>query len=140
MAERWATFETEPPTWVEFDTGRLAGHRLVAVENGRIVGWAALSPVSARDCYSGVAEHSVYVTEGRRGRGVGHALLEALLAGADAAGIWTVQTSIFPENTASAALHERSGFRVVGRRERIAKLDGRWRDTVLLERRSPTVT
>ena len=139
IATRLATFETEPPTWAEFDAGRLAGHRLVAVEGGRVVAWAALSPVSARDCYSGVAEHSVYVTNGQRGRGVGRALLEALLANADAAGIWTVQTSIFPENAASVALHERLGFRVVGRRERIAKLDGRWRDTVLLERRSPAV-
>jgi L-amino acid N-acyltransferase YncA len=134
-----ATFETEPPTWHEFDTGKLRGHRLVAVEHGEVVGWAALSPTSVRDCYSGVAEHSVYVDESARGRGIGRSLLEALITGADAAGIWTIQTSIFPENAASLALHRRVGFRVVGRRERIAKLDGAWRDTVLVERRTPTI-
>ena len=134
-----ATFETAPPTWEEFDAGRLPGHRLVAVEDGRVVGWAALSPTSKRECYAGVAEHSVYVTEDARGRGTGRALLGALVAGADAAGVWTIQTSIFPENEVSLALHERAGFRVVGRRERIAKLDGEWRDTLLIERRSPLV-
>lgn len=134
-----ATFETEPPPWKEFDKGKLAGHRLVAVELGEIVGWAALSPTSGRECYSGVAEHSVYVAEAARGRGIGRSLLQALIAGADAAGIWTIQTSIFPENAASLALHQRAGFRVVGRRERIAILDGAWRDTLLIERRSPTI-
>jgi phosphinothricin acetyltransferase len=140
IATRLATFEEEPPSWEEFDRGRLAGHRLVAVEAGRVVGWAALSRVSSRECYAGVAEHSVYVAEDGRGRGIGRALLEAVLTGADAAGMWTIQTSVFPENEASIALHERVGFRVVGRRERIAKLDGRWRDTLLLERRSPAVS
>jgi len=134
-----ATFETEPPTWEEFDAGRLAENRLVAVEDGEVVGWAALSPTSRRECYAGVAEHSVYVTESARGRGTGHALMEALIEGAQTAGIWTIQTSIFPENAASLALHEGVGFRVVGRRERIARLDGRWRDTLLIERRSPLV-
>lgn len=134
-----ATFETAPPTWEEFDAGRLPGLRLVAFEDDTLVGWAAVSPTSSRGCYAGVVEHSVYVAEGARGRGVGRALLDALLAAADRAGIWTIQTSIFPENTASIALHERVGFRVVGRRERIAQLDGAWRDTILLERRSPTV-
>jgi len=134
-----ATFETETPSWAEFDAGRLAGHRLVAVEHGRVVGWAALSPTSGRECYAGVVEHSVYVREGRRGTGVGGVLLDALVASADEAGLWTLQTSIFPENAASLALHERAGFRVVGRRERIARLEGRWRDTLLLERRSPRV-
>ncbi len=137
IATRLATFETETPTWEQFDSGRLPEHRLVAVDGGRVVGWAALSPTSSRECYSGVAEHSVYVAEGQRGKGVGAALLEALLASADAAGIWTIQTSIFPENAASVGLHERVGFRVVGRRERIAQLDGEWRDTLFLERRSP---
>ena len=132
-----ATFETEPPSWDEFDRGRLPGHRLVAVEQGEVVGWAALSPTSTRACYAGVVEHSVYVAEEKRGRGVGKALLEALIAGADAAGLWTIQTSIFPENEASVALHRALGFRVVGRRERIARLDDIWRDTVLLERRRP---
>jgi L-amino acid N-acyltransferase YncA len=134
-----ATFETEPPSWEAFDRGRLPGHRLVAVEDGRVVGWAALSPTSARECYAGVVEHSVYVAGDRRGRGVGRALLEALVTGADEGGLWTVQTSVFPENTASLALHERVGFRVVGRRDRIGQRDGVWRDTVLLERRSPHV-
>jgi len=134
-----ATFEPEPPTWAEFDAGRLPGHRLVAVDDGEVVGWAALSPTSARECYAGVVEHSVYVAEKARGCGVGGALMKALVASADAAGLWTIQTSIFPENGASVALHERVGFRVVGRRERIAKLNGTWRDTILLERRSPSV-
>ena len=103
------------------------------------MGWAALSPTSRRACYAGVVEHSVYVAGSARGRGIGRALMAALLAGADAAGIWTIQTSIFPENTASVALHERVGFRVVGRRERIAQHDGVWRDTILLERRARPV-
>ena len=134
-----ATFETEVPSWEEFDRTRLSGQRLVAVDEGEIVAWAALSPTSSRECYSGVAENSVYVTAGARGRGIGRALLGALVAHADSAGIWTIQTSVFPENEASVALHERVGFRVVGRRKRIAKLDGVWRDTLFLERRSPTV-
>jgi L-amino acid N-acyltransferase YncA len=134
-----ATFETGAPSWEEFDRGRLPDHRVVAVDGGEVVGWAALSPTSHRECYVGVVEHSVYVAEAARGRGVGRALMNALVAGADAAGIWTIQTSIFPENAASVALHERAGFRVVGRRERIAKLNGVWRDTLLLERRSAHV-
>jgi L-amino acid N-acyltransferase YncA len=132
-----ATFETEPPSWEQFDVGRLAEHRFVAVEGDRVVGWAALSPTSTRPCYWGVVEHSVYVREDVRGRGIGRALLAALIESADAGGIWTIQTSIFPENEASVRLHEGAGFRVVGRRERIAQLAGVWRDTVLLERRSP---
>jgi L-amino acid N-acyltransferase YncA len=130
-----ATFETETPTWAEFDAGRLPDHRLVAVDGNRVVGWAALSPTSRRECYAGVVEHSVYVEESSQGRGIGRALLEALVASADAAGIWTIQTSIFPENAASLALHLRVAFRIVGRRERIARLNGIWRDTLLLERR-----
>jgi phosphinothricin acetyltransferase len=136
IATRAATFETEPPGWEQFDAGRLPGHRLVAVEDGVVVGWAAVAPVSTRECYAGVVEHSVYVAEEARGRGIGSALLEALVESAEAGGIWTIQSSIFPENAASVRLHERAGFRVVGRRERIAKLDGAWRDTVLVERRS----
>jgi L-amino acid N-acyltransferase YncA len=135
IATRQATFETSTPTWDEFDRGRLRDHRFVAVDGERVVGWAALSPTSLRACYAGVAEHSVYVNESARGRGVGKALMTALLASADAGGIWTIQTSVFPENAASVALHEGLGFRVVGRRERIAQLDGAWRDTLLLERR-----
>jgi L-amino acid N-acyltransferase YncA len=139
IATGQATFETEPPSWVEFDAARFPSHRFVAVEHNEIVGWAALGATSTRDCYAGVVEHSIYVAGHARGRGIGRVLLEALVESTDAAGLWTIQTSIFPENKASLALHERVGFRVVGRRERIAKLDGRWRDTILLERRSPAV-
>jgi L-amino acid N-acyltransferase YncA len=134
-----ATFETAAPTWEAWDGGHLAGHRLVAVADGRVVGWAALSPVSERCAYAGVAEASVYVAADAAGRGVGRALLERLVAGAEAAGIWTVQAGVFPENAASLALHRRCGFRTVGVRGRLGKLDGRWRDVVLLERRSPLV-
>jgi phosphinothricin acetyltransferase len=136
-----ATFETEVPSWLEWDAAHLAEPRLVAVDRGddTVVGWAALTPVSARRCYRGVAEASVYVAAPHRGRGVGRLLLDALVRRADRAGIWTVQASIFPENRASIALHLRCGFRIVGVRERIAKRDGLWRDTVLLERRSANV-
>lgn len=132
-----ATFETEAPAWDRWDATHLAEHRLVARLEGRVAGWAALSPVSDRCAYAGVAEDSVYVASWARGRGVGRALLTALIAGADARGIWTVQTGIFPENAASVALHERCGFRVVGTRERLGRLGGRWRDVLLLERRRP---
>ena len=132
-----ATFETEPPSWAAFDATRKAEGRFVAEDGGAVVGWAALSPVSSRPCYAGVAENSVYVASAARGRGVGTALMEALTAAAAAAGIWTIQTSVFPENAASIALHERAGFRVVGRRERIAELGGVWRDTLFLELRLP---
>ena len=135
IATRTATFETSAPTFEEFDAGRHPEHRFVAVDDGAVVGWAALSPVSSRACYAGVVEHSVYVAEAARERGLGRALMERLIASAEAGGIWTIQTSIFPENAASVALHERLDFRVVGRRERIAQLDGIWRDTILLERR-----
>ena len=136
IATRAATFETEPPEYAEFDARHHTGHRFVAVDDGLIVGWVALAPTSSRACYAGVAENSVYVADSARGRGVGRALMEALLASADAGGIWTIQAGMFPENTASLALHERLGFRLVGRFERIAQLDGVWRDTVLLERRA----
>lgn len=131
-----ATFETEAPPWEVWDQKQLAAPRLVARDGGEVLGWAALSRVSARDCYRGVCEVSVYVASSGRGRGVGRQLLGALVAGAEEAGIWTLQASIFPENEASIALHERCGFRIVGRRERIARLNGMWRDTLLLERRS----
>lgn len=130
-----ATFETSPPADAAFDESHLRDHRLVATENGAVVGWAVVSPTSSRDCYAGVVESSVYVSAAARGLGVGRALMEALLTSTDAAGIWTVQAAMFPENAASVALHESLGFRLVGRRERIARLDGVWRDTVLLERR-----
>ncbi|MGX4692822.1 N-acetyltransferase family protein [Streptomyces sp. JNUCC 63] len=136
-----ATFETAAPTWEAFDTAKLDDHRLVALdEGGRVLGWAAVVPVSDRCAYAGVAEHSVYVHPDARSRGVGRALLDALLSSTDAAGIWTVQSGIFPENTASLALHQRAGFRVVGTRERIGRHHGKWRDVVLVERRSPTVS
>ncbi|HWS88919.1 MAG TPA: GNAT family N-acetyltransferase [Pyrinomonadaceae bacterium] len=132
-----ATFETEAPDWGRWDASHLRACRLVALaEGGRVAGWAALSPVSAREVYAGVAEVSVYVGADFRGRRVGRALLEALVRESEAEGIWTLQASIFPENVASVALHESCGFRPVGRRERVGKLRGRWRDTVLLERRS----
>jgi L-amino acid N-acyltransferase YncA len=135
-----ATFETEVPTWEVWDASHLRGHRLVADLLGEVVGWAALAPVSSRPCYRGVVENSVYVARQARGLGIGRRLLEELIAGAERAGIWTIQTAIFPENRASLALHERCGFGVVGTRERIAKRDGIWRDTVFLERRSKEVT
>ena len=135
IATRLATFETAAPSWEDWDARHLTDLRLVAEDDGEVLGWAALSPTSARACYAGVAEESVYVSESARGRGIGSALLTELLDRADEAGFWTIQTSIFPENAASIALHERCGFRVVGTRERIARLDGAWRDTVLLERR-----
>jgi L-amino acid N-acyltransferase YncA len=136
MRDGLATFETEVPSWEAWSAAHLPEHRLVAELLGEVVGWAALSPASSRRCYAGVAENSVYVARAARGRGVGRVLLERLVRDADATGIWTIQTSIFPENRASLALHERCGFRVVGTRERIARRDGIWRDTVLLERRS----
>jgi L-amino acid N-acyltransferase YncA len=136
IATRQATFETESPSWAEWDADHLAELRFVAERDGQVVGWAALSPASRRPCYAGVAEESVYVAEEARGNRVGTALMGELLAQADVTGVWTIQTSIFPENLASIALHRRCGFRVVGTRERIARLDGAWRDTVLLERRA----
>jgi L-amino acid N-acyltransferase YncA len=135
IATRAATFETEPPDYESFDASHHGAHRLVAVDNGIVVGWVALAPTSSRPCYAGVAESSVYVAESARGRGVGRALLEAVATSAADGGIWTLHAGMFPENTASLALHERLGFRVVGRFERIAQLDGVWRDTVLLELR-----
>jgi L-amino acid N-acyltransferase YncA len=140
MRDGLATFQTEVPSWADWDAAHLPGHRLVADLLGEVVGWAALSPASRRRCYAGVVEDSIYVARGARGLGIGRALLDALVAGSEAAGIWTIQTSIFPENRASLALHERCGFRVVGTRERIAKRDGIWRDTVFLERRSGVIT
>jgi L-amino acid N-acyltransferase YncA len=135
MRDGLATFETEVPAWTAWDSEHLNDHRLVAEIGGEIVGWAALSPASTRRCYAGVVENSVYVAREARGAGIGRLLLHALLEQAKAAGLWTVQCSIFPENRASLRLHERCGFRVVGTREGIARRDGIWRDTVLLERR-----
>ena len=139
IATGHATFETDAPPWEAWDAGHLQKPRLVARAGDEILGWAALSPVSSRCVYGGVAEVSVYVGEEGRGRGVGRALLEALVGESEQAGIWTLQAGIFPENTASVRLHLRCGFREVGRRERIGKLKGVWRDTLLLERRSRSV-
>jgi phosphinothricin acetyltransferase len=132
-----ATFETAPPDWALFDADHLHLHRLVAIQKSEVCGWAALSPVSDRCAYRGVAEDSVYVAAAHRGAGIGRALLRSLLTGADSAGIWTVQAGIFPENVSSVRLHQELGFRVVGIRERIGCLNGRWRDVLLLERRKP---
>ena len=134
-----ASFETTAPGWAAFDAAKLPGHRFTAAgADGQVLGWVAASPVSARRVYAGVVEHSVYIRPGHHRRGIGAALLRALIASTEAAGIWTIQSSLFPENTASLRLHQRAGFRVVGTRERIACHHGRWRDTVLIERRSPT--
>jgi len=133
-----ATFETAAPEWEAWDAGHLPHCRFTARVNGAIEGWAALSPVSNRCVYGGVAEVSVYVSAHSRGAGVGRALLLALVEASEAAGIWTLQAGIFPENAASLALFTRCGFRAVGRRERIGKHQGQWRDTLLLERRSPS--
>jgi phosphinothricin acetyltransferase len=139
IATRSATFETEAPTWERWDAGHLRQCRLVARAGAGVAGWAALSAVSARPVYAGVAEVSVYLGAGHRGIGLGRALLGALIAESERAGIWTLQATIFPENAASLALHRHHGFREVGRRERIARHDGMWRDTIVLERRSRAV-
>ena len=133
------TFEETVPSWGQFDERYLAAPRLVARDGNTVLGWATLAPVSGRECYRGVTENSVYVAAGARGRGVGRALLEELVGRADAAGIWTVQAHMFADNAASRALHEACGFRLVGTRERLARKHGAWRDTALLERRSPAV-
>ena len=135
-----ATFETKVPSWEAWDAGRPREHRFVSEEDGRVAGWIALAPVSQRSCYEGVAEVSVYVAEGARGKGIGSELLAALVESAERVGIWTLQTSVFPENEPSLALLRRFGFRTVGIRERIGKLHGVWRDTVLVERRSEVIT
>ena len=134
-----STFETEAPAWEQWDDAHLQVARLAARDGERVLGWAALSPVSKRRVYRGVAELTVYVSETARGRGLGRALLEALIAESERNGIWTLQASIFPENVASVALHRRCGFREVGRRERIGMMNGRWRDTLLFERRSQSM-
>jgi L-amino acid N-acyltransferase YncA len=134
-----ATFETSAPAWEAFSAARLPAHRYVAVSDGAVLGWVAASGVSERCVYAGVVEHSVYVHPDGRGRGTGRLLLDALIASTEAAGIWTIQSGIFPENTASVALHRAAGFRVVGIRERIGQHHGRWRDVALIERRSPAI-
>ncbi len=141
IATGHATFQDAAPTWARFDADHLPDHRFVAIgSDGTVVGWVAAAPVSGRRVYAGVIEHSVYVDPEARGSGVGLALLDALLTSARAGGVWTVQAGVFPENTASLALHAAAGFRVVGTRERLGRMSygplaGRWRDVVLLERR-----
>jgi phosphinothricin acetyltransferase len=140
VAEGDATFETEPPTWDAFDASHLDGHRFVAVDGtGTVLGWTACVPVSDRCVYAGVVEHSVYVHPDARGLGVGRRLLDALIASTEQAGVWTIQSGVFPENRASLALHASVGFRVVGTREKVGQHHGVWRDVVLIERRSPNV-
>jgi len=136
-----ASFETTAPDWAAFDAAKLPEHRWVATDpaSGEVIGWVAVSPVSDRCVYAGVVEHSVYVASVARGRRVGGALLDALIGSTERGGIWTIQSGIFPENAASVALHTRAGFRVVGVRERLGRHYGRWRDVVLVERRSPLI-
>ena len=131
-----ATFETDVPSWADWDEGHLTQPRLVARDRREVAGWAALAPVSRRPVYAGVAEVSVYVARAARGRGVGRSLLAELVRHADALGLWTLQAGVFPENAASVALHRACGFREVGRRERLGRQHGVWRDVLLLERRS----
>ncbi|MEV6848873.1 N-acetyltransferase family protein [Actinoplanes sp. NPDC051411] len=138
-----ASFEHTAPTWAAFDSSKLGHHRFVAVDHhGRVLGWVAISAVSTRAVYAGVVEHSVYVDPAAHGRGIGRALLQALIDSTETAGIWTIQSGIFPENTASLALHHATGFRTVGIRERIGRHPAhgnRWRDVIFIERRSPLI-
>lgn len=134
-----ATFETSAPCWVSWDSSHIQTCRFVATIDGCVVGWAALSPISDRCVYSGVAELSVYIAENARGYGVGSALMKSLIVESEREGFWTLNAGMFPENKASLALHMKFGFRIVGRRERIGQMQGIWRDTLLLERRSPVV-
>ena len=134
-----ATFETDVPSWEAWDPGHLNEHRFVALADDTVAGWVATSPISDRCAYAGVIEHSVYVAPEAQGRGVGRLLLEGLIVSTEAAGIWTIQSGIFPENVASLALHERCGFRQIGVRERIGRLNGVWRDVVAIERRSVAI-
>ncbi|MCK5635336.1 MAG: N-acetyltransferase, partial [Anaerolineales bacterium] len=131
-----ATLETDPPSFEEWDSSHLADCRLIARRRDQSVGWAALSPVSTRDVYRGVAEVSIYIAVSYRGEGIGKALLNALIEASEGARIWTLESTMFPENAASVRLHKTCGFREVGFRERIGELDGKWRDTILMERRS----
>jgi len=132
-----ATFETEVPAFERWTAAHPPEYRLVATHGGEVVGWVAASPVSDRCAYAGVLEHSVYVDERLRGQGIGRRLLDALIDRADASGIWTIQSGVFPENVPSIEVHQRCGFRIVGTRERIGQLNGTWRDVLLIERRKP---
>jgi L-amino acid N-acyltransferase YncA len=134
-----ATFETRVPAWEAFAAARLPHHRFVASDGNLVLGWVAVAAVSPRRVYAGVVEHSVYVDPAARGRGIGRQLLEAVISSTESAGIWTIQSSIFPENIASLRLHTAAGFREIGVRERIAQHHGRWRDVILIERRSRAI-
>jgi L-amino acid N-acyltransferase YncA len=134
-----ASFQTAAPSWEEWDKSHLPHSRLVALDGDKVIGWAALTPVSGRCVYAGVAEVSVYVDLTRKGAGIGKALLQQLIADSEKHNIWTLQAGIFPENVASLRLHESAGFRTIGTREKIGKMGGRWRDTVLLEKRSEKI-
>lgn len=134
-----ATFETATPSWPDFDRSRLADHRFVALLDGRVAGWIAVSATSNRPAYAGVVEHSVYVHPELQQRGVARALLAGLIESTEAAGIWTIQSGVFGENVGSLALHRQLGFRPLGIRERVGRHHGRWRDVILIERRSPVV-
>jgi len=134
-----ATFQASAPSWEEWDSSHLQNSRVVAEEDGKVIGWAALTPVSSRCVYAGVAEVSVYVDTNHCGKGVGYALLEELVLLSEADGIWTLQSGIFPENISSLKIHEKAGFRILGQREKIGKQNSVWRDTVLLERRSKLI-
>ncbi len=136
---RNATFETQVPSWAEWDSRHLSHSRFVYIEGGVVQGWVALSPVSSRSAYRGVAEISIYIDTAAQGKGIGSLLMNKVIASSEEHGIWTLFSSVFPENTATLKLHEKFNFRVIGKREKIAQLDGKWRDTILLERRS-TIT
>lgn len=135
-----ATFETEIPTWESWNSSHLAEHRFIATSSGKVVGWVAIAPVSERCVYGGVVESSVYVSAEAQGTGVGTSLLECLIESTERAGIWTIQAGMFPENVGSVRLHQRAGFEIVGRRKRLGKLNGEWRDVLLTERRSDAVS
>jgi phosphinothricin acetyltransferase len=139
LETRNATFETQVPSWQEWDTKHLPHSRFVFEENGKVTGWAALTPFSAREVYAGVAEVSIYVASGLRGKKIGSNLMEQVIISSELNGIWTLVSSVFPENEATLRLHAKFGFRIIGKRERIARLDGKWRDTILLERRSSVI-
>jgi phosphinothricin acetyltransferase len=139
IATGFATFETSAPSYETWDSAHMNACRIVAVENDKILGWAALSPVSSRCVYGGVAEVSVYVGKDSRGKGAGKILMKNLIKESEAAGLWTIQSGIFPENEGSIELHKKVGFRFIGKRERVGKLDGVWKDNLLFERRSTTI-
>ncbi len=139
LETRNATFETKVPSWGDWDEKYHDHSRFVFVEKGKILGWVVLAPTSARKVYAGVAEVSIYVDTNAHGQGIGSKLMEQVILSSESQGIWTLYSSVFPENKATLSLHEKFGFRIIGRREKIAKLDGLWRDTVLLERRSKVI-